>query len=305
MSSPARAPAVAGSWYPAAAAALASEVERHLARAAPARPPGRLVALISPHAGLRYSGPVAAWGYTLLRDASPRTIVLVGPSHRMAFRGVSVWPRGEWETPLGPLAIDEDLAARVLAIPGVVHDDARPHRAEHSLEMQLPFLAQVAPRARIVPLLMGSQDRDAVDALAEVLSASLPEDALLVASSDLSHYHPAERAARLDAVVLEHVRRFDPEGLMSALEATHEHACGGGPMVAVMKAALSLGADTASVLRYADSGDVEDGDKSRVVGYMSAGIWRLAPGVNPGARASGASRGSAASPPNPPGRSAA
>jgi MEMO1 family protein len=275
-SSPARAPAVAGSWYPAEAAALVSEVERHLEKAAPVRLRGRLVALISPHAGLRYSGPVAAWGYQLLREAAPRTVVMVGPSHRMAFRGVSVWPRGEWETPLGPLAIDEDLAARLLDVPGVVHDDPRPHRAEHSLEMQLPFLRHLAPRARIVPLLMGSQDRDAVDALAEVLSAALPEDALLVASSDLSHYHPAERAARLDAVVQGHVRRLDPEGLMSALEATHEHACGGGPMVVVMKAALSLGADTASVLRYADSGDVEQGDKSRVVGYLSAALTRSA-----------------------------
>jgi AmmeMemoRadiSam system protein B len=276
MSSPARAPAVAGSWYPGEAAALASEVERHLGRAAPKAPRGRLVALISPHAGLRYSGPVAAWGYKLLREAAPPTIVMVGPSHRMAFRGVSVWARGEWDTPLGPLAIEETVAARLLSAAGVVHDDPRPHRAEHSLEMQLPFLRHLAPRARIVPLLMGSQDRDAVEALAEVLSASLPDDAMLVASSDLSHYHAAEEAARLDAVVLEHVRRFDPEGLMSALEAKHEHACGGGPMVAVMKAARSLGADSASVLRYADSGDVEDGDKSRVVGYLSAVMSRSA-----------------------------
>jgi hypothetical protein len=123
---------------------------------------------------------------------------------------------------------------------------------------------------------MGSQDRDEVDALAAALAAAVPEDALLVASSDLSHYHPAERAARLDAVVLERVRAFDAEGLMSALEARHEHACGGGPMVAVMKAAAARGADTASVLRYADSGDVEEGDKGRVVGYASAGFWRSA-----------------------------
>jgi MEMO1 family protein len=271
-----RAPAVAGSWYPAEAAALASELERHLAKAAPRTPRGRLVALISPHAGLRYSGPVAAWGYKLLREVAPRTIVMVGPSHRMAFRGVSVWPQGEWGTPLGPLAVDEELAARLLAVPGVVQDDPRPHRAEHSLEMQLPFLRHLAPRARIVPLLMGSQDREAVDALAEVLSGVLPEDALLVASTDLSHYHPAEQAARLDGVVLERVRRFDAEGLMSALEATHEHACGGGPLVAVMKTAAALGADTASVLRYADSGDVEEGDKSRVVGYLSAALSRSA-----------------------------
>jgi AmmeMemoRadiSam system protein B len=271
-----REPAVAGSWYPGAADVLASEVDRYLAAAHPQPPRGALAALISPHAGLRYSGPVAAWGYSLLRDRAPRTVVLVGPSHRLAFRGASVWARGEWRTPLGALAIDEDVAARLLAAGGGIVDDPRPHLSEHSLEMQLPFVKRLAPLGRIVPLLMGSQDRDEVDALAAALAAAVPEDALLVASSDLSHYHPAERAARLDAVVLERVRAFDAEGLMSALEARHEHACGGGPMVAVMKAAAARGADTASVLRYADSGDVEEGDKGRVVGYASAGFWRSA-----------------------------
>ncbi len=276
MSAVTREPAVAGSWYPGTADALTREVERHLRAAHPPAPSGPLTALISPHAGLRYSGPVAAWGYSLLRGLSPRTIVLVGPSHRVPFRGVSIWPRGEWRTPLGPVAVDEDLAQRLLAADRRIVDDPRPHLAEHSLEMQLPFLAHLAPKARIVPLLMGSQSRDECFALADALAAAVPADALLVASSDLSHYHPAERAAQLDAVVLEHVRRFDAEGLMAALEGNHEHACGGGPMVAVMKSARALGADRATVLRYADSGDVEDGDKRRVVGYLSAALGRSA-----------------------------
>jgi MEMO1 family protein len=277
VTSTVREPAVAGSWYPGGAAALASEVERHLSAARAERPRGRLVALISPHAGLRYSGPVAAWGYSLLRGLLPGTIVLVGPSHRIAFRGVSVWPRGEWQTPLGPLPVDEELAARLLAEDAGVVDDPRPHVSEHSLEMQLPFIKHVAPSARIVPLVMGTQGREEVDRLAAALAATMPADALLVASSDLSHYHPAERAARLDATVVDRVRALDPEGLMSLLEATHEHACGGGPMVAVMKAARALGADAASVLRYADSGDVEEGDKRRVVGYVSAALLRSGP----------------------------
>lgn len=275
MASAVREPAVAGSWYPGRADALSAEVERHLAGARPAAPAGKLVALISPHAGLRYSGPVAAWGYSLLRGQPPRTVVLVGPSHRVPFRGVSVWARGEWRTPLGAVAIDEDLARRLLATARGLTDDQRPHLAEHSLEMQLPFLQAVMPGLRIVPALMGSQERDEVDALASALAAVLrQEEALLVASSDLSHYHASDRAARLDAVVVERVRRLDAEGLMSALERNPEHACGGGPMVAVMKAAAALGADQAAVLRYADSGDVEDGDKSRVVGYLSAALAR-------------------------------
>lgn len=273
MSSGTREPAVAGSWYPGSRAALVSEVEAHLQAAHPERPRGRLVGLISPHAGLRYSGPVAAWGYSLLAGHAPATVVLVGPSHRVAFDGVSVWARGEWRTPLGPLAIDEALAARLLAADRRMADDPRPHLPEHCLEMQLPFVKYLAPEARIVPLMMGSQARGEVDMLAAALAEALREtEALLVASSDLSHYHPAREAERLDAMVVEHVSRFDAEGLMSLLERRHEHACGGGPMVAVMKAAAALGADEAAVLRYADSGDVSGGDKSQVVGYMSAAL---------------------------------
>jgi AmmeMemoRadiSam system protein B len=266
-----REPAVAGSWYPGRPEALAAEVEGHLARATPPLPAGSPTALVSPHAGLRYSGPVAAWGYSLLRGRPPRTVVMVGPSHRMGFAGVAVWPRGEWRTPLGPLAVDEALAARLLAADPGLHEDQRPHLAEHSLEMQTPFLKHLAPGARIVPALMGTQARHEVEALAAALARVLqPGEALLVASSDLSHYHPSERAALLDAQVLERVRALDAEGLMALLEANPEHACGGGPMVAVMKAAAALGATQAQVLRYADSGDVEEGDKSRVVGYVSA-----------------------------------
>jgi AmmeMemoRadiSam system protein B len=275
MSAAMREAAVAGSWYPGTAAALAAEVEGHLGAAHPPPVPGPLVALISPHAGLRYSGPVAAWGYSLLRGGAAATIVLVGPSHRVPFRGVTVWPAGEWQTPLGPVAVADDVAAALLAADARIRDDERPHRSEHSLEMQLPFLKHLLPQARIVPLLMGSQDRPDVDMLAAALARVLAgRDVLLVASSDLSHYHPAQRAAELDAVVLGHVGRFDADGLMAALEADHQHACGGGPMVAVMKAAAALGADRSAVLRYADSGDVAEGDKRRVVGYMSAALTR-------------------------------
>jgi len=122
-----------------------------------------------------------------------------------------------------------------------------------------------------VPCLMGSQARSEVDSLARALAGALAgSGALLVASSDLSHYHPAPEANRLDAVVVDLVERFDPEGLMRRLEANHEHACGGGPIVAVMSAARALGATRARVLRYADSGDAGDHDKSHVVGYLSA-----------------------------------
>ena len=265
--------AVAGSWYPGRPDVIAREVESYLAAAAVSPPPGRLVALISPHAGLRYSGPVAACGYSLLRGCRDRTIVLIGPSHRAAFLGCAVYARGAFETPLGEIPIDEDLAAALLDSERGVSDMPSPHGEEHSLEMQLPFLQHLVPGLRIVPVLMGSQSRAEVDGLVASLRRALQgREALLVASSDLSHYHPAPLANALDAKVVADVERFDAEALMSRLERDHGHACGGGPMVAVMKSARHKGADRAVILRYADSGDAGERDKSHVVGYLSAAL---------------------------------
>ena len=273
MQAPLRKAAVAGSWYPGEADDLASEVDGYLKAAGRASVPGRLVGLISPHAGLRYSGPVAAHGYALLKGRASLRVVLVGPSHHVAFAGSSVFARGAYETPFGRIPIDEDVAGRLVAADPSVVDAPSAHRAEHSLEMQLPFLQHLIGELRIVPVLMGSQSREDVDALASALASTLADDdVLLVASSDLSHYHPAPKANALDARVVEDVERFDPDSLMTRLESYHGHACGGGPMVAVMKAARALGADSATVLRYADSGDAGDKDKSRVVGYLSAAL---------------------------------
>ena len=271
--------AVAGSWYPGSADAIAREVDRYLEDAAAAPLPGRLVALVSPHAGLRYSGPVAAFGYSLLRGQRALTVVLVGPSHRAAFDGVAVHARGAWDTPLGRAPIDEEVAAAILAAgESIAFEDDRVHREEHSLEMQMPFLQRLVPSLRIVPLMMGSQSREEVEALAEALATALAgRDVVLVASSDLSHYQPAAVANRLDAVVVDHIARFDDAGLLARLEAHHNVACGGGPVVVVMRAARTLGADHATVLRYADSGDAGEHDKSRVVGYVSAALVASAP----------------------------
>ena len=262
--------AFAGSWYPRSEAAILAEVDGYLEAASAGDVAGRLVGLVSPHAGLHYSGPVAAYGYSLLRRRAPATVVLVGPSHRAAFEGVAVHASGSWETPRGEVKIDEERAAALVAADPTLFDDPGAHRAEHSLEMQMPFLQRVMPGLRIVPLLMGTQSRDEVEALAAALARVLPgRNAVLVASSDLSHYQPATLACRLDAEVVSDVRGLDAEALMHRLEARDNVACGGGPLVAVMKAARALGADRATVLRYADSGDV-GGDKSHVVGYLSA-----------------------------------
>jgi len=276
MTAAVRKAAVAGTWYPGTAAGLVREVEGYLAEAKPVAPAGRLVALVSPHAGLRYSGPVAAWGYSLLRSLASRTVVLVGPSHRARFDGVALPGASAFETPLGRAIVDEDLARALRAEPGIV-DLPAAHRDEHSLEMQLPFLQHLLPEARIVPLLMGGQDPPEVLGLARALGRVLAgRNVLLVASSDLSHYQPEPVAHELDALVAARVARFDPEGLLRLLEAREGHACGGGPVVAVMMAARALGAGRAQVLRYATSGDVGEQDRSRVVGYLSAAFWEAA-----------------------------
>jgi hypothetical protein len=263
--------AVAGTWYPGTAPALAAAVDRHLAGAA-RDVDGELVALIAPHAGLMYSGPVAAHAYRLLRGRTFDVAVLVGPSHFVGFEGVAVSRAGGFGTPFGVAPVAADLAEALLRATPIVREHDAAHAREHSLEMQLPFLQHLAPATPIVPLVMGYQTADTARALADGLTAVLRgRNALLVASTDLSHYHDAATAARLDAVVIDHVERFDADGLQHALDRRPDHACGGGPAVAVMRAARALGANDAVVLNYADSGDVS-GDKTSVVGYMAAAL---------------------------------
>jgi AmmeMemoRadiSam system protein B len=266
--------AVAGSWYPGTAPALAAAVDRHLDNAdrRGTDVSGDLVALIAPHAGLMYSGPVAAHAYRLLRGRTFDVAVLVGPSHFVGFDGVSIYPGGGFETPLGTAPIDDACAHALLSASPVVHEHRAAHVREHSLEMQLPFLARLAPGLPIVPLVMGYQTAETAFALGDALAAALRgRRALLVASTDLSHYHDAATASALDRVVIECVTRFDADGLQEALTRNPEHACGGGPTVAAMRAARLGGARDALVLDYADSGDVS-GDKSAVVGYLAAAL---------------------------------
>ncbi len=265
--------AIAGSWYSGEADGLRQEIDEYVGAASGPGPRGRLVALVSPHAGFFYSGPVAAYGYSLLRGRRDLSVILVGPSHRMAFTGTAIWARGSWRTPLGDTPIDEGLASALLEAEPDIVDLPQPHIEEHCLEIQLPFLQHLVPGVQIVPLLMGSQSRRAVDRLAAALGAAIGRRAvIMVASSDLSHYNPAPVAERLDRQVTGAIAAFDPDALMGLIEESHEHACGGGPIVTVMRAAAALGANEAHVLRYADSGDVGQRDKSRVVGYVSAAL---------------------------------
>ncbi len=269
--------AVAGSWYPADPRTLAREVDRYLeavhhAADTPAATP---IAIVAPHAGLMYSGPVAAHAYKLLAGRDIDLAVIVGPSHYVGFEGVAVYRSGAFETPLGPMLISSSCADAIAACSPLIRESAAAHAREHSLEMQLPFLKRVLPNTEIVPLVMGHQRRETVDALAAAIAEAVAGlRVLLIASTDLSHYQNATTASQLDGRVLGHLDGFDADGLMATLEKFPEHACGGGPTVSVMQAAKRLGALRGRVLKYADSGDVS-GDKSAVVGYVAAAFGRF------------------------------
>ena len=273
--------AVAGSWYPGTRGALQQEVDS-LLEAAKVPPLRDVMAVIAPHAGMMFSGGVAAHAYRVVADQDVDVVALVGPSHHVGFDGVAIYDQGGFETPLGVAEIDTEVAALLEAASPLIRPHPSAHVREHSLEMQLPFLQRVLA-ARIVPMTIGYQTRSTILALAEALPRALQgRRALIVASTDLSHYFDADRAERLDAVVTRLVGGFDPERLLDEFESYPEHergrcvACGGGAAIAVMMAARTLGATDAHVLRYTHSGDVS-GDRSAVVGYLAAAFTRDGP----------------------------
>jgi len=263
---------IAGSWYPGSASDLRRQIEGFLKKVPETDFPGQLTTLIAPHAGYMFSGQVAAYSYKLLEKHKFPTVVIIAPSHHARFSGVSVYDRGGFRTPLGVVPLDRELTTalekrdnRIRYVPGV-------HDQEHALEIQLPFLQVVMPDFRLVPLVMGEQDIGACQWLAEAVADCIKgKPVLVVASSDLSHYHSYDRAKSLDQVVLDKVKAFDPEGLSSSLARGACEACGGGPIVTAMLIARRQGANTVRALDYANSGDVT-GDRGRVVGYMAAAL---------------------------------
>jgi AmmeMemoRadiSam system protein B len=280
---PIRPAAVAGTWYPGSAGALARDVDHYL-QDAPAWTGGPIRAVMAPHAGLMFSGPVGAHAYKAASATRYDVIVLVGPSHFVAFDGVAIYPEGAFATPLGDAQIDGALAQALMSHP-VIQPMPSAHQREHSLEMQLPFVRRLFPEARIVPLVMGFQTRETITALAAALAGTAAgERILIVASTDLSHYFDAATAQELDGRVAEHVGAFDAQRLLDRFERYPEHergryvACGGGPAIAVMMAARQLGATDARVLKYAHSGEIS-GDNAAVVGYLAAAFGTFAGGA--------------------------
>ncbi len=264
-----RPPAVSGLFYPADPTLLSMTIDRLLEAAPEAESSLRPLALVSPHAGYAFSGPTAAAAYATLRNRSFRTAVIVSPSHREYFNGISVYEGDAYRTPLGLINVDIELRERLLAYKGIITSSQLGHRDEHAIEVQLPFIQRINPDAKILPIVMGDQRSEYCLLLARALAEILSPDNVLIASSDLSHFHEQGAAEIRDRIVAEDIRSLSPMRLLDDLSTHKGEACGGGPIAAVMTAAQTLGADRVTVLHQCTSGDVT-GEKQRVVGYLSA-----------------------------------
>ena len=262
---------IAGSWYPGDPKQLRTMIQGFLDKVPPQAPAGELVGLVAPHAGYVYSGQVAAYAYAQLGGRAFSRVLIVSPVHRMYPGRFAITDKTGYETPLGSVPLDTEL---VQAIGRRVRLNRVAQDMEHSLEIQLPFLQHMLGDFSLTPIMMGEQDWESVSELGKAMAEAIgKERVLLVASTDLSHFHRYSEAVRLDKLVLDRIAALDPEGLAAILANQEAEACGGGPVSAVMIAARALGAKRATVLKYMNSGDVT-GDHGEVVGYGAAAFLR-------------------------------
>ncbi len=274
-------------WYPGDPDQLGSAVQAYLDQAQVQPIPGKVLGVVVPHAGYVYSGPVAGYAFRALRDTgcADHTIVVIGDTHTgNGSAEVAIWATGAFETPLGRLSVDEPVAQSILTADSRFQFDREAFRSEHPIENQLPFLQIACPGARIVPIVLRDPSLENARALAEALVRALgSRQALLVASTDLSHYHPYAEAQEIDRVALQAITSLDPQAVADSPRRCAELGLGGGqPLTmcspgAVMTALFAvrqMGADQATVLRYATSGDVPLGDRNQVVGYGAVAFWR-------------------------------
>lgn len=260
-----RLPAVAGQFYSATADGLRRQVGTFLI---PDAKKVRARGIVSPHAGLMYSGAVAGAVYSQLD--LPELFVLIGPNHTGLGAPVSLMPEGSWETPLGPVPVNADLARAILSGSARIREDSLAHLHEHSLEVQLPFIQCLKKEFSFVPIQMLDTRLETCLEVGQALASAIaawPSSVLIVASSDMSHYEQAATAGRKDHKAIERILDRDPEGLYRTVKEEAITMCGYGPVVAMLAACNALGASRADLVKYSNSGDVS-GDYEQVVGYV-------------------------------------
>lgn len=278
-----RKPAVAGQFYPADPARLRTALEHFFQDAKPASV-SRPVALIAPHAGYIYSGQIAADAFNQARKFSYDLIVILGTNHTTpGFRGVSIYPRKGFRTPLGLAEIDEALADSLIESGKEYCFEPEPHRQEHSVEVEVPFVQYAFPGIKILPAVIGEADPDLCLKFGRALAKALKgRRALIVASSDLSHYPAHDDAVKVDLQTLEAIVKLDPIYLHDLIRAQMQRkvanlatcACGEAPILTAIAAAKELGANCGTIISYANSGQTSIGSKRRVVGYGAVALSR-------------------------------
>lgn len=267
-----RKPVAAGIFYESDAGKLSQQIDSFLQNVKQdTLPSGKILALIVPHAGYDYSGQVAAHAYRLVQGKDYQTIVIIGTSHQHGFRGCSIYPQGAYETPLGTVGVDETLAAELSKATGFEYIP-QAHLQEHSIEVQIPFIQKTLPHVKIVPIVMGVPSRWTITSLAKALSEVLPgRKTLVIASTDLSHYFPKQKANETDSNTISLIQSLRTDSLINMLGRGENIMCGGGGVVSTLLYAKSSGEVEVEVLRYADSSDAGT-PSSRVVGYLSAAL---------------------------------
>jgi AmmeMemoRadiSam system protein B/AmmeMemoRadiSam system protein A len=267
-------PNVSGQFYEADPRRLSATIDGFFADAVLNPSSNHIDILVVPHAGYVYSGAVAAYGFKAVSARKYKTVVILAPSHYVAFDGVSIWAEGAFQTPLGAVEVDDAFTKRLLAANGKFYSDPKAFTPEHSLEVELPFLQKTFKDFKIVPVVMGQPDFTLLEEFAGALKDIIGDrqDVLIVVSTDLSHYHDDAAARQLDRRAIEAIQRLEARQVWEGCRAQTIEMCGCVPVTAALLYARKKGLTKTDVLQYANSGDVT-GDVNRVVGYASVVIY--------------------------------
>ncbi|MFH1613322.1 MAG: AmmeMemoRadiSam system protein B [bacterium] len=268
-----RKPSVAGLFYPEKEKELKKMINSFLEKTNVSLIKEDIFALISPHAGYIYSGEIAAFNYKILQEKKPEIVILIGPSHQALLKGISIYEKGKFKTPLGEVEIDEELAEKIKNYHKIIYNDPIAHIKEHSLEVQLPFLQVVLKKFKIVPILINEPSLEMCNILADAIINNFGnKKVVLIASTDLSHYHSYNKSCELDEKAISIIKELDAAKLLESVKNNECELCGLASVLTTIIASKKMKCNEVSLLKYANSGDTS-GDKSKVVGYCSMAIY--------------------------------